>query len=484
MTYSNIGGSKNLTRLLWFSIVITAWFSIGFLWYDEHFQILEFLSFKQGRTPLAELPWEFREQVRPWLQPWSYYWLSFFFESIGITNFALHTFFFRLLSGILGVCSSHFFIHKAFEAGWLTEDQKSLAKKLLLLFFFPYFFVRLSSELVSMSLFLFGLGYYLNSSKSSKISCLAIGILLGLSYCCRYQMGLMVLGLFLWDVFHSSKKLFSFSFLGGLVSSVILGVIIDKWGYGNFCIPAWNYVWKCLRNISPTPNSDFWLQFGPPLQKSLQSGIVESSPWYGYFTLSVFENPLVLIALIFFLYFWIKKPRHLLTWICVPYFLVHCLIPYKELRYLFPFSFLLPVMVAMECRVSFQNIWVRILMGLNAVVLVFFCLWPRVGIIQLQQYLLSMSEVKRVMYFGDNHPYRLLNLGMYYYKPDRISVKEIKTIQEIEPGSVLVFVKKRGEEEPHFPCELKYSTMPYWLLKNRFYDLVRGATYWGVYECR
>ena len=50
-------------------VATSAWFNRGFLSYDEHFQILEFAWYKLGRAPAETLAWEFREQMRPGLQP-------------------------------------------------------------------------------------------------------------------------------------------------------------------------------------------------------------------------------------------------------------------------------------------------------------------------------------------------------------------------------------------------------------------------------
>ena len=45
--------------------VVTAWFSVTFYFPDEHFQVLEFMSFKLGITPASSLPWEICALIRP-----------------------------------------------------------------------------------------------------------------------------------------------------------------------------------------------------------------------------------------------------------------------------------------------------------------------------------------------------------------------------------------------------------------------------------
>src|SRR5260370_965629 len=50
-----------------------AWNSAGMYYYDEHFQIFEFLNYKLGNISAIHLPWEFAGQLRPWFQPGLYF---------------------------------------------------------------------------------------------------------------------------------------------------------------------------------------------------------------------------------------------------------------------------------------------------------------------------------------------------------------------------------------------------------------------------
>ncbi len=52
--------------------LLATWLSVGHHSVDEYFQILEFLSYKRGLTPAYDLPVEFHEKMRPWLQPFLY----------------------------------------------------------------------------------------------------------------------------------------------------------------------------------------------------------------------------------------------------------------------------------------------------------------------------------------------------------------------------------------------------------------------------
>ncbi|HEV7960616.1 MAG TPA: hypothetical protein VGP01_06260, partial [Rhizomicrobium sp.] len=48
------------------AVAVTAWFSELFYFPDEHYQVLEFMSYKLGITQASDLPWEFSAHIRPW----------------------------------------------------------------------------------------------------------------------------------------------------------------------------------------------------------------------------------------------------------------------------------------------------------------------------------------------------------------------------------------------------------------------------------
>src|ERR1700712_551328 len=66
--------------------LITAYFSEVFYKPDEHFQVLEFLSYKLGRTSAPELPWEFHSAIRPWMQPWLYFLVAKPLLALGVQD--------------------------------------------------------------------------------------------------------------------------------------------------------------------------------------------------------------------------------------------------------------------------------------------------------------------------------------------------------------------------------------------------------------
>src|ERR1044071_1072032 len=85
--------------------LVTAWFSVTFYFPDEHYQILEFMSWKLGVTPVSELPWEFSAQIRPWLQPLLYFLISKPLLLLGVTDMFTVVFVLRLGMGLLSLAA-------------------------------------------------------------------------------------------------------------------------------------------------------------------------------------------------------------------------------------------------------------------------------------------------------------------------------------------------------------------------------------------
>src|SRR3954452_24508802 len=84
-----------------FLFVVYAIFSTGYLHPDEYFQTVEFASSKLGITATADLPWEYREQMRSWLQPALYVMVGEAAEALGLRRPLLLLLVFRLVTGVV-----------------------------------------------------------------------------------------------------------------------------------------------------------------------------------------------------------------------------------------------------------------------------------------------------------------------------------------------------------------------------------------------
>ena len=83
--------------------LFAAIFSSGFQHFDEHFQIYEFLNLKLGGTTSDNLPWEYREQIRPWFQVSIYYVFHQALSFVGVKSPFFMATFFRVVTSLFGL---------------------------------------------------------------------------------------------------------------------------------------------------------------------------------------------------------------------------------------------------------------------------------------------------------------------------------------------------------------------------------------------
>ncbi|HEY3498021.1 MAG TPA: hypothetical protein VGK73_25155, partial [Polyangiaceae bacterium] len=227
--------------------LLVAYRSQGFYNCDEHFQILEFMGLKLGTSQPSDLPWEFRAEIRSWLQPALYYPFAKLFFALGGEEPLRLAWFLRTLSALvswaslyaLGRCLPRF-----------STDGPARRWTLLALHFFylvPTLGVRTSSENFSQAFVLFGLAalvepgrfgtsLYPAAGESSaearepaRVSWLTpslwlAGASFGLSFLARYQSAALVAGCCVWFfVFGRARRALVLGVGGGLVLAMAFG---------------------------------------------------------------------------------------------------------------------------------------------------------------------------------------------------------------------------------------------------------------------
>lgn len=501
--------------------IIAAVKSSGFFHVDEHFQIAEFVNAKLGRSPLTELPLEFRELIRPWLLPAIYTGLTHLLNSIGITNPFDWALSYRIFAALLGWVST-------LGAGlccylWFPiKKWRNLAvMAMTLLWYMPAFHARHSSENLGGSAFLMGLTLLLLGSPPRKKPsqhpgevpfsvALTSGLLLGLAFEFRYQVGVMIVGFFFWLVIIARVSLLRLlPLIAGILIAVGLGTLADFWGYGKWTFAPWNY-----------------LQFNL-IQNHFAEG--DPSPAWDYFRRAFTESwPLIgLLTLLSFPIAWIRNPKHCLTWSFVPFFLVHLWISHKELRFLFPMIHVGGVLLVLaisplqrtphwakflEAKDSplWQSGWIRwpirSLIGLNFIGLVALTTLPAWMPIQFYQRLYRFKPFGFQVYYKDD---QLINLGgaiLNFYRPSGLPLVRIgdyseltQALEEKETSLWLYTPYRQLPEEAGILtkwCKVEFSTWPVWLEggieKLKFSTVTREMvsrltsrmTNWTLYRCK
>jgi phosphatidylinositol glycan class B len=399
-------------------ILAASFFSYGFYDFDEHFQVLEFVSLKLHRAAVQGMAWEYAAHARQWFQPFVYYCAVKGLLALGMHDFLSIGFFLRLCSGLFGWIALVAFA--GFGVSWFA----SLPQKLLfiratfLLWFVPYLLVRTSSENASAVLFLLGLSVLLfnlqdpraqaTDAKRAAIVFVA-GFILGMSFEMRFQVSVMVAGLVAWLVFVRRVPATVIAFLAaGIAAAIAAGAVIDRWGYGDWTFVPWAYVKAHLIQGAAA-------RFG-------------TSPFfaYPYLLLAHPLAPIILLLMAAFVIAWVKAPRHVLTWITLPFFAVHCLVGHKEPRFLFPIAVYAGFFLAMAFYQQRATSWlwhkklfsVRVLLyGLNAVGFVVACFFPLNSDSQMQHYIATHFKNGYEGYTVDYDPFVLHHIPATFYRP-------------------------------------------------------------------
>jgi phosphatidylinositol glycan class B len=356
---------------------------------DEHFQVIEFASHKLGWTAAQELPWEFGARIRPWMQPGLYYVLARGALAAGVRDPFVLVRIFRLASGVLSWAAVLALI--VATRAWFPQARwrRAMFLSLTLLYFLPYLAARTSSENLSTAFLLLGLALLAGAGAGDAGADtlpswrhLAAGVSLGLSFECRYQVAFSILGILLWLAFQTRRPWRKLARLAlGLALPLCLGLWVDRWGYGAFELVPWNY-------------------FRVNVLEG-KAAVFGTMPFFAYlFMLAGLFPPFGAMMLAGLVAFWWRFPRHLLTWITLPFFLGHSLVGHKEIRFMFPL--LVPAALCLlllwsrpeavsgwMARVSrwLAAAWfARPTWALNALVLALLCFLPSSDNFGLQRY--------------------------------------------------------------------------------------------------
>jgi phosphatidylinositol glycan class B len=308
--------------------VVAAWFSTGFYHGDEHYQLIEFAAHKMGNVAAEELAWEFEAKIRPAFQPLIAFAFIKMLDAISLHDPYLQAFILRLFTAVLALLSIRYFTRSFRE----RIDPRYLKGYLFLsyfLWFLPFINVRFTSETWSGIMLLNAISVLTNNDIRRGRMWL-VGGFLGLSFLFRYQNGFLAIGLFLWLVFIQKEK---FSGLLRLIAAgggvLFLGVVTDYWLYGDWVLSAWNYFYvNLVEDVASGYGTEAWWNY-----------------FYSIFRFGFF--PIGIPVILSFLVLAFKRPRNMIIWTILPFFIIHCIIPHKELRFLFPAVNLIPVVMVL-----------------------------------------------------------------------------------------------------------------------------------------
>ncbi|MBC6994505.1 hypothetical protein QWY85_05965 [Neolewinella lacunae] len=473
-------------------LAVACWNSVGFHQGDEHFQLLEFANYRLGNTPAENLAWEYAAQMRPGTQPFLVFVVLRALGAVGLADPFLVALVLRLLSAglflYLAVRVYRNYAPAFADARWL----RWLALLLLFSWVNVYSGIRFASENWSGMAFAFGFllyplpirGAYTLTPRPAEAAGLwkvfAAGLLFGCSFVLRYQMALACVGLGAWLIFvgrESPRRLLA-TVAGGLVV-VALGTVADYWLYGEWVNAPWNY----LRvNLVEGKAATFGTQ-----------------PWWGYFE-SIFERgvpPLSLVYLAAIGWFCYRYRRDPLTWAFVVFFVVHCLLARKDIRFLFPMLPFLPVAIVALARdlharwgeAAFQRSWRRhattFLWVLNLLLLASVAVRPMIVEVLAQRYVYYHYNEPLTLLADGKHIYTYSNLLIdFYRRPQGVTI--VNQDRAEWPGecptATCLYSEQTRSPNPPPGAKLVFSTRPAWAEPFNFGGWLDGMRWWYVYE--
>jgi phosphatidylinositol glycan class B len=463
--------------------LVSAWFSEGFYQADEHFQIIEFANYKLGNIQASQLPWEFAAQMRPGFQPWLAYLLIKSSSFLGISSPFAQATVMRIIIAILAFVVVYFFFKK------LTIEFSSFKKQLFLvfLFFFLWFMpplvVRFSSENLSglmmvISVFLL----FDNNAKQKNWIYFVSGLTAGIAFLFRYQSAIMISGLFLWlMVIKKPGWTKLLLFFAAFIIPVCLGFLFDHWLYNEWVVAPWNYF---RSNILDDKISGFGIK-----------------PWHHYFT-SGSEQLMIPVGIIIWLsaaIYWITKWRSAITWISLPFVLFHIMIGHKEVRFLFPMLYFIPLFILqaayfLKTKPVFKIKWIQKIIIISFV-LFNVILGAYVLKSPLDEYVAAVHKIYKkdsrpvVLFYKDIDPQCPHNFKPYFYNVSgiqslRLDSAETQLERPLSPDTAYYFFDESHGIIDREPSKfiIIIESHPRWISVLNFGNWLQRTRFWCLYE--
>lgn len=444
-------------------------FSKGYFNHDEQREVLQLVGYKLGNYDSSYLSIQFTSALRSWFHPGIYLLVSKILLLFSAFNPFTHAFYYRLVSSALGVVGV-WALYKSFEE---EINEKGMQEIFFLLssiiWFFPFLHARTANENICSSFFLFGL-YFLKKSTNLRGAFIA-GLLFGLSFLSRFQMGFMVASTVFWFVIFQKYSWKKFSVLAfGVITAVILNIVLDTSLYGYLTFTPYNYFYI---NIVKGYAASFGV-----------------TPWYQYVIYAVKDGipPLSVVYVLMFFTLWIRFPKSLVTWMTLPFVIVHSLIGHKELRFIFPILYFLPIIGVIlidQFKINTSGKLFKTFLWLNIPFLLFVTLTPASNLMKYYDYIYYKNyKVEKIYvssFYEDYTKFYLKNDIKYVlYKPE-----EIKSLV-VSANKVIFFtmsLKERDLVLANPQCKKDFTLFPEWIYEIEFIKKRRTFRSWTLVEC-
>ena len=413
--------------------------------------------------------------MRPWFQPFIYYKIINFFKIIYFDNPFIWTTLLRIISSAIGYLSILylFFVFKDF----FFKKYKIFNYLLFFTFwFYPFLHSRISSENLSISLFIISFCalfqiLVIQKKKFNLIIFCVSSFLMGLSMVVKFTTVFTAFPFFLWLVF------FRFNFFRILIFGIFilaalsLGLFIDYINWGTFKNTYYQFY---IHNLS-----------SGVIGRMKYFGV---DPWYYYFFEIVKQlAPLLsLFFLIGLIFFWIKNIKHVLTWITLVTFIIFSLIGHKEIRYIFPIYIFAPFFISyLIDHIKFKTLRILIqyvVIFSNIVFLSLTLFFPANSKVGVYNFLYKKYDGKTPIYYTDENPYQVNNMEPFFYTKFLPKIEKFNNYEANSNKFIIITKSNEFSNEIKYDCTIIYSTYPIKII-NLNNNWKRLKLNWKVYKC-
>lgn len=462
---------KQFNTIVLFAVLvhtIAAWFSVGWHHPDEHYQLIEFTYAITQQKTAANLPMEFGTGMRPSIQVWLTYGIIKACELIAIKNPFFIAIVLRWLTALLSIFAT-VKLHKALQ--FKTNKQENI--HLLLMLFgwsLVYVHVRYTSETWSAIFMVLALTYLLQLK-----NWLLAGLLLGLSFAFRFQMGFAIAGIGLYFLFVKRLPLKNWLlFIVGGLLSIGFASALDIVFYQQTLFAPYNYFYQNIINKVAEG-------FG-------------TEPWYWYLT-QTFEQlipPYSLLILAGFILLLFEPTYKLIGMACIFFFLGHTAVGHKEVRFIFPLLFFAPLAAVtawhkthslINNHAALNKIFVtltKLFVPINVVALLVIMFKPSHELANVYRFCYGLPE-NSVLYYTNNNPYLSGNNEATFYKPSSLLVQSY-TANEFAANSYLFVEGNNIPEATNVNFVEVYNSIPSWLYLFNFNNWIERSNNYRIFK--
>ena len=445
--------------------ILASFLSSG--WYnpDEQTCILEYVNFKLGiSSNPCFLNIELKNQlvsdsslkIRSWSQPFFYFLLTKISLFLNINDPFSITYVLKIVSSMIGFFSTYYFFIKTENHFNNNFSKKIYLYSSFLIFYLTFFHTRTSAENFGISFLIIGLAYYFSNNINFKnLNFFYLGFIFGLSFIFRYNLGITIFCIIIYiTIIHNNKlniKFAKFFYLSlGILIVCLFDFLTALWGFNKIqSIKIEN-----LYNYEFLLNNITWLQF---LLCGIFNDFCGGGSWnpkpflyYFIFILLEFFPPLSIIIIFVICFFWMRGYKNIIFWSTLPYFLVHSLIPHKELRFIFPIVIFTPYFLAYFFeKINLQKLNIKILsivvtcFIINILGLIYYSSTSHKSELKLLKYIYYSPEIKNIEFINSKNeikfyeslnPFNIDSISNNYY----FRFKNIKLVEEIKENKDLI----------------------------------------------